>query len=265
MKSQLIQKRVSPATGITYFLYVPPGVTESTPLFVTVHGWSRNAEEHAAGFLPYAERYGVVLLAPLFDAKGVPGYQRLASRQKEVRADQVLEALIEEVGALYGLNTAVFRLFGFSGGGQFAHRYAMAHPERVAKLGLGAPGWYTFPDPAQSYPRGIGPTSLLPDISFEPWRFLKIPAKVFIGELDTRQNHHLNTSKTICRLQGMNRLERADRWVRAMIAAARACHLSTEYSLVLLPESTHSFRRCIEKGNMGAAVFRFLFGEPPPS
>jgi pimeloyl-ACP methyl ester carboxylesterase len=264
MKERLIQKRISRAAGITYFMYIPADVTERTPLFVTVHGWSRNAREHARRFLPFAQRYGVVLAAPLFDVKTTPKYQQLVSDRVHERADRVLETLIEEIGALSGINISTFRLFGYSGGGQFAHRYTMAHPQRVSKLGLGAPGWYTFPDPAQRFPRGIGPIGSLSDISFEPWRFLEIPARVFIGELDINQDHHFNASRSICRLQGVNRMERARRWVEAMNAAARACRLSTKYSIELLSDSDHSFGHCMRRGNMGETVFRFLFGEPPP-
>ena len=259
MNSSSIQKRVAAAAGNTYFLYAPPHVTEATRLFVTVHGWSRNAEEHATKFLALAERYGVVMIAPLFDSKNSPRYQQLGSSKGSLRADHILDAVLAEVFDLTGVDPSPFGLFGFSGGGQFAHRYMMAHPERVSRLALGAPGWYTFPDPAQPFPRGTGEAARLTGFSLEPWRFLQIPARVFVGENDTRQSHHLNTARGINRLQGLNRLERAERWVKAMTAAARACRYSTSYSLKLLPDSNHSFGRCMERGGMGEKVFGFLF------
>ena len=42
-----------------------------------------------------------------------------------------------------GIDTRRINLFGFSGGAQFAHRYAMAHPGSVNALVLTAPGWFT--------------------------------------------------------------------------------------------------------------------------
>ena len=48
-----------------YFLYVPPQGGAGAPVFVTVHGVSRNAEEHARRFKRLAKQYGVVLVAPV--------------------------------------------------------------------------------------------------------------------------------------------------------------------------------------------------------
>jgi len=227
MNNNPMQKRVAASTGNTYFVYTPPRVTETTRLFVTVHGWSRNAEEHARRFLPLAEKYGVIMIAPLFGSDNSPRYQQLGNRQNNVRADHILDAIITEVSHLTGIDPSPFGLFGFSGGGQFAHRYMMAHPERVSRLALGAPGWYTFPDPAQRFPRGTGEAVRLVGMKFEAWRFLRIPVRVFVGEKDTRKSHHLNTAHSINRLQGLNRVDRDERWVKAMTAAARACRHST--------------------------------------
>ena len=58
--------------------------------------------------------------------------------------------------AFTGAAAGPFYLFGFSGGAQFAHRYVLAHPDRVAAAGIGAAGWYTFPDSATPYPYGLG-------------------------------------------------------------------------------------------------------------
>lgn len=260
---QDLQKRKLEGTNVSYYLYVPSSGGNSVPIFITVHGWSRNAREHAEGYLAYAETYGVVLLAPLFERRQFPQYQQLGNSIKKGRADYVLDSIIAEAGRLTGAQTNPLYLFGYSGGGQFVQRYTMAHPERVARIALGAPGWYTFPDAAQAFPLGIGPSKHLTDIRFEPSRFLKIPAKVLVGELDTHRNHHFNASRKIDQAQGVNRQERAIRWVQAMTAAARVYGYETDYSLELLPDSDHSFTTCMEKGHMGKIVFGFLFGQRP--
>lgn len=259
---RLLEKR-SQAAGVTYYLFVPAVTNASVPLFATVHGWSRNALEHAQRFLPFAESRGVALLAPLFERRAFPWYQRLGTSEKKGRADKVLDVLIEEASRSAGFAKEPIFLFGYSGGGQFAGRYAMAYPERVARVALGAPGWYTFPDPGQPYPRGIGPSRDFPGLSFEPTRFLKVPAKVLVGELDTLRGRNLNTSRTVDRMQGLDRQERGRRWVAAMTAAARACDLDTEYAFELLPGANHSFARCMDAGRMGEIVFDFLFGPRP--
>jgi pimeloyl-ACP methyl ester carboxylesterase len=246
--------------NVSYYLYAPKKVNTGIPIFITVHGWSRNVLEHAKGFLPFAEEYGVVLVAPLFDPENFPQYQRLGHSSKKGRADHALDAVISEVVSKTGAEAQPLYMFGFSGGGQFVQRYAMVYPEKVKRVALGAPGWFTFPDPDQPFPRGLGTNKRLPNIHPKPHDFLKVPAHVMVGDLDVRRDHHLNTSRVIDRAQGTNRMERATHWIQAMNAAARACNYRTKYTLEILHNSEHSFTMCMEKGKMGKKVFGFLFG-----
>jgi pimeloyl-ACP methyl ester carboxylesterase len=154
-------------------------------------------------------------------------------------------------------------LFGYSGGGQFVHRYTLAHPERVAAVAIGAAGWYTFPDESQDYPWGIRETAALPGARFDPESFLRVPACVLVGENDTRRDRELNQSHRLDRQQGQTRLERGRRWVDAMRAAARARGLDTAYRFEVLPDSAHSFTRSDRHGKITARAFRCLFSAPP--
>lgn len=254
---QVLERTLANGSKARYFLYVPPNVASHPPLFVTVHGISRNAREHARLFAPFADRYGVVVLAPLFPAQTYGDYQRLGQKGN---ADQVLDAMVDEVGKLTGAKTERFFLFGYSGGGQFAHRYAMAHPERVGAYAVGAAGWYTFPDLQLTYPRGLKPCKSRPDMQLVPKRFLEIPATVLVGERDTRPGTALRKSSKLNGQQGTSRLERGRRWVEAMHQAARDEGVPGSFDFVALPKCGHSFRVCMQRGNMGGAVFGHLFG-----
>ncbi|MDX1252402.1 MAG: hypothetical protein IDH49_09195 [Gammaproteobacteria bacterium] len=244
-----------------YFIYIPRRGGVKAPVFVTVHGISRNAREHAERFAPLAERYGAVLIAPYFSKDRFPDYQRLGRTGKGERADSVLDRIVADVGRLTGARTGKLYLFGYSGGAQFVHRYTLAHPERVAGLVLGAPGWYTFPDPALKYPQGIGPSKRLPGVVFDPARFLAIPTCVLVGERDVRQDKALNKAATIEQQQGMTRLERGEHWIAAMTRAAQAQGFKTSYTFHTLPRSRHSFTQSMVRGGMGERVFDCLFGE----
>jgi pimeloyl-ACP methyl ester carboxylesterase len=167
------------------------------------------------------------------------------------------------VGRLTGARTDKLYLFGYSGGAQFAHRYTMAYPERVASIVIGAAGWYTFPDPARTYPRGIRPSRALPDLRLDPQKFLKVPACVLVGERDITRDPQLRQNRRLDRQQGSTRVERGERWVAAMRRAAQAQGLGTRYQFELLPRSNHSFERSVRRGKMAGRVFRFLFGPPP--
>ncbi len=257
---QVLERTLSNGSKARYYLYVPPGVSANPPLFVTVHGISRNAREHARLFAPFADKYGFVVLAPLFPAQTFSDYQRLGCNNDAEHAGRVLEAMVDEVGRLTGAQAQRFFLFGYSGGGQFAHRYAMAHPERVGAYAVGAAGWYTFPDLDQPYPHGIKPCETRPDMQMVPKRFLEIPAMVLVGERDTRPDTALRRSNKLNAQQGSSRLERGRRWVAAMHKAARDQGLEGSFEFVALPNCGHSFKECMEKGNMGGAMFGQLFG-----
>lgn len=244
---------------LSYYLYVPKQLKTGTRTFVTVHGISRRAHEHAALFAPFAEAQGVVLIAPYFSANRFPDYQRMSRIGRGERSDQALETIVAEVGRLTRADTSKLYLFGYSGGAQFVHRFAMAHPERVARYVLGAAGWYTFPDQTIKYPLGIRAAKKLPGVTFDPNRFLAVPAMVLVGERDNKQNGDMRDSSKLDALQGRSRLERGQKWVEVMQQRAREHGFATHYEFAVLPRSRHMFRQCMKRGNMGRMTFGFLF------
>ncbi len=242
-----------------YFLYIPQRIETRARIFISVHGISRNAAEHAQRFSAFAETYGVVMIAPYFPENDYPDYQRLGRKGK--RADKVLDTIVEEVSHLTGADSSKLYLFGYSGGAQFVHRYMLAYPQRVAKAVLGAPGWYTFPDATQSFPKGIKVSRSLTDIEFKPPQFLQVPVCVLVGENDDQRDNELNQSPRIDTLQGKTRIERGRRWIQAMTSQARKHGLLTPYHFELLPGSSHSFSMSMRRGSMGVKAFDFLFSD----
>jgi pimeloyl-ACP methyl ester carboxylesterase len=254
---------VSDDAALQYFLYVPKMIRRDMPHYVSVHGISRNAGEHAALFAPLAERYGVVLIAPVFSRRHFGDYQRLGRRGSGRRADRAIQRIGREVASLTGAGSGKLCLFGFSGGGQFAHRYSMAHPRHVERVVIGAAGWYTYPDETCKYPYGTAATPRLADIRFDMRRFLQVPACVLVGQWDIRHDAGLNRSARIQRQQGSTRLERGRRWVDAMNRAAMAHGADTPYQFSVLPGIGHDFTRAMQNGQLGQRVFSYLYGAPP--
>lgn len=261
-----------------YFLYVPRGDSAGRRIFVAIHGISRNAEEHAREFSRLADRHGLVVVAPLFDEERFPDYQRLGRSGKGERADLMLDRIVAEAARICGADARRLHMFGYSGGGQFVHRYAMAHPERVAAYAIGAAGWYTLPDPVQKYPLGVGATTRLPDLRFDPERFLAVPAAVFVGDRDIHDGTALRQNERLRAEQGENRYERGLTWITAMANAARSRALDTEFHFESLPRSPHSFEKSMRRGGLGERVLTWMFeraikpaagdgrsGEPPAS
>jgi hypothetical protein len=259
-KGTVLTRRLIDDPKQEYFLYIPRKGCKGNYVFITVHGVKRMAKEHADEFAPFAEHYGLVLLAPLFPKERFCDYQRLGHNGKSVRADLALNRIIEEVGFLTGADTDKLLMFGYSGGGQFVHRYGMAYPQNIKRIVVAAPGWYTFPDYKYNYPLGLKKTRGLLNLTFDPTRFLSIPSCVMVGEKDVHRDAELNKSKLVDHQQGLNRLERGKAWVRAMKIAASDRNLETEFNFQMLPGCNHSFLKCMRKGKMGQRVFKFLLG-----
>ena len=259
--SNVKEHQLSSNKALHYFLFVPSQGAKNASVMVTVHGISRNARKHARRFARHAERHGVVVVAPLFDVQHYPGYQRLGISGE--RADLALNQILTEVAERTQANTQKLYMFGYSGGAQFVHRYAMAYPNRVAAIAVGAAGWYTLPDPSQRFPHGTAPHHKLPDLSFDASQFLRIPTYTLVGALDTLRDDALRQTPRLDQQQGHTRFERGERWVKIMKQASRKYGLNTEFRFISLPKADHSFTRSIKAGGMAERVFACLFGSPP--
>ncbi len=144
-------------------LYVPKSYDErkgtDRPLLIAVHGSGRVAESYRNAFRDFAEHHDVIVLAPLFpcgvgDPEDQSGYKFL--HLDEIRFDRVLLAMIEQVRRRYAVRARRVLLFGYSGGGQFAHRFFYCHPESLLAVSIGAPGVVTLLDEDRPWWLGVG-------------------------------------------------------------------------------------------------------------
>ncbi|MEU8635334.1 PHB depolymerase family esterase [Amycolatopsis sp. NPDC048633] len=139
---------------LSYCLHVPENLGPRTPLVVVMHGTERNFLIYRDRLQPFADEHGVVVLAPLFpagliDPADLHNYKFL--EYQGIRYDHALLAMVEEVAQRYPIDPERFYLHGFSGGGQFAHRFFYLHPDRLAGVSIGAPGRITRLDDTQPW------------------------------------------------------------------------------------------------------------------
>lgn len=254
---RVVFQRLTGSPDAAYFLYVPSTFRAGGPMFVSLHGVNRNAAEHAFRFREEAERYGAVLVAPLFEKGPHGGYQQLASRSG-ARSDLALLRIVDSVAAATGADGERLHLFGYSGGAQFVHRFAMMHPHRTATAVVGAAGWYTFPDASLPYPLGIGPAEDFADLVFDPQAFAKTRFVVLVGERDKARGKSLRTSDQVDSLQGADRLERGRRWADAMAEVGKAHGEEAAASFLLIPKVGHSFSRLASRRRRRTAIFKAL-------
>ncbi|GJP92742.1 poly hydrolase [Aspergillus niger] len=168
------QRTLAAEPRVSYTLYIPPthynpdpsrASTKPSPyekaklpLLVNIHGTSRNISMRTE-LVSFAESTPCAILAPLFPAN-IDGLNDLDSykvlRSATLRSDRALLAILDEVSTVWpGIDTEKVFLAGFSGGGQFAHRFLYVHPERLAAVSVGAPGKVTMLDEQLAWPSGI--------------------------------------------------------------------------------------------------------------
>jgi poly(3-hydroxybutyrate) depolymerase len=199
-----------------YCLYVPD-IPEGrrAPLVVVQHGTARTAQKYRTALKSFAERYKAVILAPLFpagliDPDDLHNYKFIAYRG--LRFDQLLLAIVDEVAARYPVATERFYLHGFSGGGQFTHRFLYLHPERLAAASIGAPGRITELDDTLPWWLGIKDVEARFGRPVDLDAIRRVPVHMVVGAEDTDTFEINNPGESNwmdgCERTGRTRIER---------------------------------------------------------
>ena len=212
------------AEPITLFTYKPP-TYRGGPLLVVFHGVQRNAEDYRNFAITLAERFGAVVVAPLFDKERFPTerYQRGGLVGKDgtvVPPEQwtyaIVPRIVAHVRTLEGAPALPYYLVGHSAGGQFLVRLAAFLPGDAVRIIAGNPGSHLFPTRDQDFGYGFGglPAELRTDDVIR--RYLAAPLTFYLGTDDVYPRPSFDASPPAMQ-QGANRLERG----RACFAAAQ--------------------------------------------
>jgi len=131
-----------------YYLYVPQdfelGRSSDYRLCVLVHGTGRTPSVYRDLFAGFADANRSIIVAPLFPAGIIePGelanYKFIAFH--DIRYDQVLNGIVDEIAARFRLAERRFLLFGYSGGGHFAHRISIFIRQGCSACRSALPAW----------------------------------------------------------------------------------------------------------------------------
>ncbi len=225
-------------------------------VLVAVHGISRNAAEIALRFSQSSEWDGWAIIAPVFGRKQFGQYQQLTAKDGQTSSDSALLMLLERLELDFALDVERVSLFGFSGGAQMVHRFALLHPQRVRKVYAMAAGWYMLPDMSLPYPvgwSGIG-VGRNPELVLG----LSVPMMISVGSDDRGRDKALRRSPVIDQRLGTNRHNRARRWCGEMQKAAEKLGVQSNIEFAVIPEGTHDFGFCVEHGNLIANAAHYL-------
>jgi pimeloyl-ACP methyl ester carboxylesterase len=263
---QIYEVRSFGPVDLSCWVAIPPEQNLSLPPLVAIHGIFRDAEGLLNAMATRVAQTGRVVIAPFFDEVSWLGYQRVLGKR---RADLGLLCLLRTIQLNGIVNTEAIELFGYSGGAQFAHRFAMLYPHLIHRLALCSAGWYTFPQDAP-YPYGLSvPEGGMPGFTAltraNLARFLRLPIDVYVGERDTESDRNTRRGDYIDSQQGRHRMERAANWVNALTRAAAAHGLQPNVTLTVLKGCGHDFRECVRKGKLVERLFPQLKAARPVS
>jgi multidrug resistance efflux pump/pimeloyl-ACP methyl ester carboxylesterase len=265
-RKQILHRLLQDGSGQDYFVYCPGTDLPDGPLFVAVHDISRNAREQVAAFADICEHYGATLIAPHFSASRFPNYQRLGRSRHALdrgrRANEALDAILEEVSSLTGVPAERVYLFGYGAGGRFAMRYAMAQPGRVAGVVIACAESYTFPNPDKRFPQGIAAGQKRLDLHFDPVRFLRVPMTVLDNARDGRPGARPQVVQVVGS-SGKPVRNKGRKWVAAMRSAAEARQLDSLVSYREIDGPIDSMAKFAESGTLPDLVLESLLGPIP--
>jgi pimeloyl-ACP methyl ester carboxylesterase len=199
---------------LTVFTYKPPTYTGG-PLLVVCHGVGRNAEDYRNFAINLAERFKVLVVAPLFDKERFPTerYQRGGLVQggrvqpPEKWTYAVISKLVAHVRELEARPGLPYYLIGHSAGGQFLVRMTAFQPGEARRIIAANPGSHLFPHREAPFGYGFGglPAELATDAVLR--RFLAAPLTLYLGTGDVVQDESLDQTADAMK-QGATRIER---------------------------------------------------------
>jgi len=207
-------------------IVLPRDAPVSQPLEVMLafHGASGSGPRLAERLTECANRSGMVVVAPsmLYRDYMDPEQVRLDDQQNLPRVLEMLDNLQSRIGV--PVNTSRVMVYGFSRGGQMAHRFALFYPERVSGVAALAAGNYTLPKrDAQvagqtkplAFPYGVADLQTYTGRPFNAPMFTKIPFWIGIGAADSAVDQVPHAWDSYI---GNNRLERARRFTEYLKA-----------------------------------------------
>jgi pimeloyl-ACP methyl ester carboxylesterase len=151
--------------GTRYLIYTPRGTLprKNRRWLVSVHGTQGNPEHLIDLVKADADRHHLMVLAPHFDYGQYSWFGMFNLRRGKVRPDLRMLEIIDDVSRGAATEPRLL-LFGHSEGGQFVHRFVLAHPDRVERAVAASAGMLVRPDPATPFPTGTAANPLAPDL-----------------------------------------------------------------------------------------------------
>lgn len=247
---------------VKVFYHIPAGNVRTMPVQIVMHGMSRNGDGYRDHWVPLADQYGFILLAPQFSEEEFPeiAYQQGnvvdetgAFLPKEAMTYPIIDEVFRYFQAHSLSSAKKYNIYGHSAGSQFVHRYLLFGDSPLVDRAVAAnAGWYTFPTDTIGYPYGIGDgaTKAGTDIrTFYGKRMI-----VLLGDADTLRSSSLRQTPE-ADAQGLTRLERGNTFFAFCQADAARRQMTFNWKKAYAAGAGHS------DAKMAPEAARLLYGQ----
>jgi pimeloyl-ACP methyl ester carboxylesterase len=201
---------------IRVFLYKPESF-KGERILVVMHGVNRNAEEYRDHAEKMADRFGALIVTPLFDAKQFPSlkYQRggVVNQNNEPQPREewtylLIPEIVDGIRDLVNKQDIPFYVIGHSAGGQFVVRMSALLNTGAKRLVASNPGSLIFPTRDSPFGYGFGglPSELSSDEQLK--NFLSVPLTLYVGTEDDKPDEYFDDSDDAMK-QGNGRYQRS--------------------------------------------------------
>lgn len=242
------------------FTYKPKNYRDG-PLIVVFHGMLRNADTYRDNGIGMADRFGAVVVAPLFDSKRFPNeaYQlggllkKGQLQPKEEWTWSLVPTLVDEVRRREGKPKMPYYLIGHSAGGQFLCRLTGFIPTDAERIVAANPGSHLFPTGEMPFPYGFGklPETLNGDDALK--RFLARKMTIYVGTADVES---ANLPKgELANSQGATRYERGKNCFKVAQEFAKSKNWPFNWRLVEAPDIGHDAAKMFNHPRCEEALF----------
>lgn len=226
--------------ALRVFTYRPASVGPEAPIMIVMHGVNRDADRYRDEWIAVADRAGLIVAAPEFDADRFAGSQGYnlggMPAPAGVSAFSAIEPLFEKLKERSGSLAGRYYLYGHSAGAQFVHRFLYAVPDaRVEQAFAANAGWYTTPRHDRRFPYGLAGSGITDPMLK---RALTRPLTILLGREDTETGSNLRSTPEAAE-QGANRLERGRSFYASADRAAGELGIPLAWRMIEVPDAGH--------------------------
>ena len=201
-------------SDVELFYTLPEEINNQTQVLFIVHGGARDSEKYLDIWKKFTEHKNIILVAPEFKRADYEDYEYLnisddygvLNKNLNEHLHNSLAIFFSFFKSKYNLEIDTYKLYGFSGGAQFAHRLLLfSDYDNVSSAVIAASGTYTFLN-NENYPYGLKESNHLSDKKIK--RYLSQRVTFLIGNQDIKKFESSKKNNIQGKaMQGNNRFE----------------------------------------------------------